>query len=106
VSSINVDVACRALALAEGSGGLRRMAALCVAIAAATTGTVVGASKALEIILHPDLLVAAQSLLTELADEPAADEPATDEPGAEEAAAAAEPVAESIAVMQAVAASL
>ena len=72
MSIINAGVACRALELAEGSGGIRRMAALGVSAAAATTGTVRGARNALEIIPHPDLLVAAQSLLTELAAEPAA----------------------------------
>jgi hypothetical protein len=70
VSIINAEVADRALELAEGSGGLRRMAALCVSFATATTGTVGSARKALEIIPHPDLRDAARSLLTELAAEP------------------------------------
>jgi hypothetical protein len=87
MSTINANLACRALELAEGSGGLRRMAALCVAIAAATTGTVFGARKALEIILHPDLLGAAQSLLTELVAEPVAGESADAEASAAETTA-------------------
>jgi hypothetical protein len=111
VSTLNANLACRALELAEGSGGLRRMAALCVAIAAATTGTVLGARKALEIILHPDLLGAAQSLLAELAQEPAAEQPSAHDPAAKEPAAgepaaeesaAEEPSAEGAAVMLAI----
>ncbi len=71
VSISNGAVADRALELAEESGGLRRWAALCVSFAAGTTGTVRSAGKALEVIPLPDLRGAAQSLLTELAKDPA-----------------------------------
>jgi hypothetical protein len=71
VSNSNAAVADRALELAEESGGLRRWAALCVSFAAGETGTVRGARKALEVIPLPDLRGAAQSLLTELAEDPA-----------------------------------
>ena len=67
----NGDVADRALELAEEPGGLRRWAALCVSFAAGTTGTVVSARQVLEVIPLPDLRGAAQSLLTELAEDPA-----------------------------------
>jgi hypothetical protein len=71
MSITNADVADRALELAEEPGGLRRWAALCVSFAAGTTGTVVNARKVLEVIPLPDLRGAAQSLLTELAKDPA-----------------------------------
>jgi hypothetical protein len=50
------------------------MAALCVSVAAATTGTIGRARSALEIVPHSGLRHAAQMLLTELAGEPAAAE--------------------------------
>jgi hypothetical protein len=71
VSITNADVADRALELAEVPGGLRSWAALCVSFAAGTTATVISARKVLEIIPLPDLRGAAQSLLTELAEDPA-----------------------------------
>jgi hypothetical protein len=71
MSVSNVAVADCALELAEKSGGLRRWAALCVSFAAGTTGTVRCARKALEVIPLPDLRGAAQSLLAEIADDPA-----------------------------------
>jgi hypothetical protein len=61
----------RALELAEEPGGLRIWAALCVSFAAGTTRTVISARKVLEDIPLPDLRGAAQSLLTELAEDPA-----------------------------------
>lgn len=67
----NAAVAERACALAEASGGLQRMAALCVSAAAATTGTFRGARKALEAVPHSGLRDAAQVLLNQLADRPA-----------------------------------
>jgi hypothetical protein len=72
VSITNADVADRALELAAEPGGLRRWAALCVSFAASTTGSVNGARQVLEVIPLPDLRGAAQSLLAELADGPAA----------------------------------
>jgi hypothetical protein len=83
----NAAVAEHACELAETSGGLRRMAALCVSAAAATTSSFRSARKALEIIPHSGLRDAAQLLLAELSEEPAAEEPAA------AAALAAEPVA-------------
>ncbi len=80
MSISNAAVADRALELAEKSGGLRRWAALCVSFAAGTTGTVRSADKALEVIPLPDLRGAAQSLLTELADDPATAERAAATP--------------------------
>jgi hypothetical protein len=80
VSISNGAVADRALELAEQSGGLRRWAALCVSFAAGTTGTVRSAGKALEVIPLPDLRGAAQSLLTELAKDPATAQRATPTP--------------------------
>jgi hypothetical protein len=80
VSISNVAVADCALELAEKSGGLRRWAALCVSFAAGTTGTVRGARRALEVIPLPDLRGAAQSLLTELANDPATAERAVATP--------------------------
>jgi hypothetical protein len=74
VSIMNAAVADRALELTAQPGGLRRWAALCVTFAAGTTGTVVGARKVLEVIPLPDLRGAAQSLLTELAEDPATTE--------------------------------
>jgi hypothetical protein len=71
VSITNAAVADRALELAEESGGLRRWAALCVSFAAGTSGTVRSARKALDVIPLPDLRGAAQSLLIELAEDPA-----------------------------------
>ncbi len=71
VTITNAAVAERACALAEASGGLQRMAALCVSAAAATTGTFRGARKALEAVPHPGLRDAAQVLLNQLADRPA-----------------------------------
>ena len=71
MSISNADVADRALELAADPGGLRCWAALCVSFAAGTTGTVVSARKVLEVIPLPDLRGAAQSLLTELAEDPA-----------------------------------
>ena len=68
----NANLAEHACELAEDSGGLLRMAALCVSAAVATTATIRCARKALEVIPHPGLRDAAQSLLTELAEEPAA----------------------------------
>jgi hypothetical protein len=72
VSITNAEMAERACGLAETSGGLQRMAALCVSAAAATTGTFRSARSALEVIPHSGLRNAAQILLTELAEEPAA----------------------------------
>ena len=72
MSITNAEVAERACGLAEASGGLQRMAALCVSAAAATTGTFRSARSALEGIPHSGLRDAAQMLLTELAEEPAA----------------------------------
>jgi hypothetical protein len=69
VSITNSDVAVRACGLAETSGGLQRMAALCVSAAAATTSTFRGALSALEVIQHSGLRDAAQVLLTELTKE-------------------------------------
>lgn len=80
MSISNVAVADRALELAGESGGLRRWAALCVSFAAGTTGTVRSARKALEVIPLPDLRGAAQSLLTELAEDPATAERAAATP--------------------------
>jgi hypothetical protein len=74
VTITNAAVAERACALAEASGGLQRMAALCVSAAAATTGTFRGARKALEAVPHSGLRDAAQVLLNQLADRPAAAE--------------------------------
>jgi hypothetical protein len=71
VTITNADVADRALELVEEPGGLRRWAALCVSFAAGTTGTVTSARKVLEVIPLPDLRGAAESLLTELAEDPA-----------------------------------
>ena len=71
MSITNAAVADRALELAAEPGGLRRWAALCVSFAAGTTGTVIGAQQVLEVIPLPDLRGAAQSLLTELAADPA-----------------------------------
>jgi hypothetical protein len=80
VSISNAAVADRALELAVESCGLRRWAALCVSFAAGTTGTVGGAGTALEVIPLPDLRGAAQSLLTELAADPATTERAAATP--------------------------
>jgi hypothetical protein len=71
VSITNADVADRALELAEEPSGLRSWAALCVGFAAGTTGTVGSARQVLEVIPLADLRGAAQSLLTELAEDPA-----------------------------------
>jgi len=71
VSISNADVAGRALDLAEEPAGLRCWAALCVSFAAGTTGTVISAQQVLEVIPIADLRGAAQSLLTELAEDPA-----------------------------------
>jgi hypothetical protein len=69
----NSDMADRAFELAEVSGGLRRMAALCVSAAAATTGTARTARRALEVIPHVELRAAARSVLAELAEEQASE---------------------------------
>jgi hypothetical protein len=71
VSITNAAVAYRAMELAEEPDGLRCWAALCVSFAAGTTGTFISARKVLEVIPLPDLRGAAQSLLTELAEDPA-----------------------------------
>ena len=73
MSFSNGDVARHAYELAERSRGLPRMAALCVSVAAATTDTICRARAALEIVPHSGLRQAAQALLAELAEEPAAD---------------------------------
>jgi hypothetical protein len=75
MSFTNADLAEHARELAEDSGGMRCMAALCVSAAAATTATFRSARKALEDIPHPGLRDAAQSLLNELADRPATEAP-------------------------------
>ncbi len=73
MSVTNGDVAKHAYELAEMSRGLPRMAALCVSVAAATTDTICRARAALEIVPHSGLRQAAQTLLADLAEEPAAD---------------------------------
>jgi hypothetical protein len=80
VSITNADVADRAIELAEEPSGLRSWAALCVSFAAGTTGTFVSARKVLEVIPLADLRGAAQSLLTELAEDPATARPAAATP--------------------------
>jgi hypothetical protein len=72
VAITNAEVAQHAREVAAESTGLRRMAAVCVCAAAVTTGTRRNARKALDVISHPGLRVAAQLLLAELTRAPAA----------------------------------